>query len=378
METLLGDIGTYSLIRRIGKGGMCVVYSATDNFTGKNVAIKRLRADRITDNVRKQFIKEISIMERLTKNAVEGHSENTEDVSYTGIPRLLDVGEDFYVMEMINGVSLSKILAGKWISRSKCGDDTAINIMEGICKILIKLHEMNPPVIHLDLKPSNVIISSDNKPYLIDFGSAIELNGYGMENNGEGLPVSGTRSYAAPEQYGDIFVKNQRTDIFQFGKMIQVFVADTSISYFLKKELHKIAGTCARAKASERYNSVRDVLKDVVKSRKKAETSRYIFILKLALGAALFLLAVFFILHGVKSLVYATGSSLWELVKNEPSIWISVCILSFGHRIWNDEKMISTVRELCRMDRAADRNADNMGNNHFFIDIVMTCDTIDI
>lgn len=97
-------------------------------------------------------------------------------------------------------------------ARGGCSDGQCMAIGRKLCELLDTLHRLEPPVIHRDVKPENIIISPQGQPQLIDFGIAREYRP-GAER---GTRIMGTEGTAAPEQYG-CSQTDARTDLYSLG-----------------------------------------------------------------------------------------------------------------------------------------------------------------
>ena len=151
------------------------VFLAKDLKTGKQVAVKVLKNEI-------QWKREKEILEKL-KNM-------------KGVPELIfaeNVAEPFLVMEYIKGESLKTYR----VMHGKISEKTLIRFMYKTCKVLEKIHKRG--VVHMDLKPENIILHPSGRIYLIDFGVSL------ME--GDLLTGYGTRTYASKSQAEDHAVK---------------------------------------------------------------------------------------------------------------------------------------------------------------------------
>ena len=130
------------------------------------------------------------------------------DSAFPGIVDVVEQEEErFLIMEWIEG----ETLAVQMERDGAFAEETVIEI--GIClaKAIQKLHQMQPPLLYLDCKPSNVMKDSDGKIRLIDFGSALEAHTPVTKG------ISASPGYAAPEQL------SRETDVWMSGQMCSVW-----------------------------------------------------------------------------------------------------------------------------------------------------------
>lgn len=106
-----------------------------------------------------------------------------------GIPKVYEIIEDekelIIIEEYIHGLTLDK-------KYNKTDVETVKKIMEQLCNILKQLHNMNPPIIHRDIKPTNIMVSNDDVVYLVDFNISREYD----ENQSVDTVIMGTQGYA--------------------------------------------------------------------------------------------------------------------------------------------------------------------------------------
>ncbi len=171
----------YELGEVLGRGGMGVVYKARDRLMGREVALKTILD--VENNVALDlFYKECSIQSRIVHpNIVEVYDVG-EFVDTDGITK------PFYVMPLLPGVTLSKLIAD---GSSRLTIERAIEIIRSACRGLEAAHENG--LIHRDLKPGNLFVMKDDSVKLIDFGIAFVLGA------GTKTLVKGTLHYMAPE-----------------------------------------------------------------------------------------------------------------------------------------------------------------------------------
>jgi len=180
--------GRYRLLTRLGAGGQGTTWRARDEVAGGEVAVKHLRLEEAPD------WKAIELFER------EGRALASLD--HPGIPRYIDAfaveeaaGESFYlVQELVEGESLDAL-----IRRGQRLDEAeARRVAIEVADILSYVHGRNPPVVHRDVKPSNIMRRVDGRVALIDFGAvAAALPAHTLA---AGSTMVGTSGYMAPEQ----------------------------------------------------------------------------------------------------------------------------------------------------------------------------------
>src|SRR6186997_783784 len=187
-------LGPYEVLALLGAGGMGEVYRARDPRLGREVAIKVLPADRLTDEGRRQrFLREARAAATLTHpHIVTVHEVETAD------------GIDFLVMEYVCGKSLDAVIPRGGL---RLGETLRIGI--AVADALAAAHARG--IIHRDLKPANVMVGTDGAVKVLDFGLAKLVGGdtaeedetvTGLANAGLSAQgtVAGTAAYMAPEQ----------------------------------------------------------------------------------------------------------------------------------------------------------------------------------
>lgn len=182
MSTIPRQIGDFRIVRVLGTGGMGAVYEGVNQNTGEAAAIKVLLAHLVKDEeLRQRFEAEIHTLKHLRHpNIVRLHGFGA------------DAGMPYYVMELIDGPSLSQEIKSKrrfeWIEVAKIGLD--------LCRALRYAGDRG--IIHRDLKPANIILSrKEGIIKLSDFGVAH----FFLEGATRDLQsIIGTLEYMAPEQ----------------------------------------------------------------------------------------------------------------------------------------------------------------------------------
>ena len=196
--TLVG--GRYETLERIGGGGMADVFRAHDRTLDRYVALKLMRP---------AFSKEAEFVERFHREA-----EAMSAIEHPNIVRVLDYGASadgpYIVMELVRGGTLLDLMR----ARGRVDQYAAALIAAGIADGLEAAHIRG--VLHRDLKPDNVLLDSDGRPKIADFGIARLAAATAITRTGELL---GTPQYLAPEQMsGDVV--DERADVYALGVIL--------------------------------------------------------------------------------------------------------------------------------------------------------------
>ena len=200
--SLPAAFGDYELHEEIGRGGMGVVYRATQKSLGRTVALKMLlRRDLASAADLARFRSEAEAAARL---------------DHPGIVSIFEVGEcdghPFYSMQFVEGTTLARRLAaGRMPSRE------AAALLAKVADAVQAAHDRG--VLHRDLKPSNILIDAVGEPHVSDFGLAKRLEGdASVTHTGA---ILGTPCYMSPEQAagsrGDV---GPTSDVWSLGAIL--------------------------------------------------------------------------------------------------------------------------------------------------------------
>jgi serine/threonine protein kinase len=227
-EDLIGKtMGKYELRERIGRGGMAEVYKAYHAALDRYVALKVLHP----------FLSEDTEF----KGRFEREARNVAQLRHPNIVQVYDFDFDparslyYMVMEYIDGPTLRAYLMQCSFEGHLAPIDEAIRITRDLARALAYAHSHD--MVHRDIKPSNIMIDSDGRVVLTDFGIARILSGPHMTASGS---MVGTPAYMSPEQ-GLGQPGDHRSDIYSLGVALYQLVtgttpydADTPIAIILK------------------------------------------------------------------------------------------------------------------------------------------------
>jgi TolB-like protein/Tfp pilus assembly protein PilF len=196
-------IAHYRIERRLGEGGMGVVYAAHDERLQRPVALKVIRAGLADATLRERFWREARAAAAL---------------NHPGICQVHDVrdehGELVIVMERLEGETLADRIA-----RGPVALGEALRVGLATLEALEALHRRG--FVHRDIKPSNVFLLADGRTKLLDFGLVLPVGA--EQGSGEGLTmtglVMGSPRYMAPEQVRGTAV-DARADLFSLGAVL--------------------------------------------------------------------------------------------------------------------------------------------------------------
>jgi len=211
----------YTIVRKVGGGGMGAVYQATDQrIQGKLWAIKEMSDAAITNPLDRQR----------AVDAFQREAQLLATLDHGNLPKVSDYftegGKHYLVMDFIQGRTLEQVLHS---AAGFLAEDEVVSWATRLCDVLAYLHSRQPPVIFRDLKPANIMVDLEGRVKLIDFGIARLF----QPGKGKDTQVMGTPGYAAPEQYGT-GQTDARSDIYALGVTLHQLLTgyDPSLSPF--------------------------------------------------------------------------------------------------------------------------------------------------
>ena len=257
----------YELVEKIGTGGMAIVYRAKDSLLSREVAVKILQP---------QFADNEKAVKRFRHEA-----KSVASLNHPNIINIFDIGQDdeleYIVMEYITGQDLKEKIS----QEGKFNPAKAIKIIKEVCQALIKAHRNN--IIHCDIKPHNILLTSDERVKVTDFGIAQAVTDATMVHTES---IVGSAHYLSPEQARGSKVTT-KSDLYSLGIVLYELVTgelpfegDNSVSVALKHvkeqppspveynqdlspKLVDVILKLLAKNPSDRYNSANELLKDL-------------------------------------------------------------------------------------------------------------------
>lgn len=258
----------YEILSKVGAGGMSDVYKAKDHILSRFVAIKVLK---------QEFSEDSSFVTKFRAEA-----QSAAGLEHPNIVNIYDVGSEnglyYIVMEYVEGITLKTYIEKKGQLSFKESASIAIQVARGI----EAAHNKN--IIHRDIKPQNIIISTDGKVKVTDFGIAKATSSNTISSD-----VMGSVHYASPEQARNGFVDG-RSDIYSLGiVMFEIvtgrvpFDGDTTVAVALQHlqeeiarpsiyapdlpiSFEKIILKCTQKTPDRRYQTIEELLTDIRRS----------------------------------------------------------------------------------------------------------------
>jgi serine/threonine-protein kinase len=248
----MAQFGGYELVEKIGEGGMAIVYKGIQGSLDRPVAIKVLSRT-LTDDpqVVESFNRESLIIARL----------NHPNIIHV-IDRGIADSVPYFVMEFVAGTHLGLV-----IQEGRYDIPQKVDAIIQMCKALAYAHKNG--VIHLDIKPANILIDCEGNIKVADFGIAHLFSGEDLE---QACAVTGTPSYMSPEQKQGIERVTMASDIYSLGVvMYELFtgrkpvigVVPSSIDARIPRRLDEIIVGCLRTNPADRFANA-DLVKDAL------------------------------------------------------------------------------------------------------------------
>ncbi|WP_274361545.1 Stk1 family PASTA domain-containing Ser/Thr kinase [Paenibacillus thermotolerans] len=259
--------GRYEMLERVGGGGMALVYKARDTLLNRNVAVKVLR---------QQYVHDEEFVRRFRREA-----QSAASLSHPNVVNVYDVGQDeethFIVMEFVEGSNLNDIIK----EQAPLQVERAVRIAAQICDALGSAHANG--IIHRDIKPHNILIGTNGRVKVTDFGIARAATSSSITQTGS---VIGSVHYFSPEHAKGVSA-GEKSDIYSVGIVLYQmltgrlpFLGESPISVALKhlqenveeprsvnamipQSVENIILKAMRKKPEERYSTAGEMLRDL-------------------------------------------------------------------------------------------------------------------
>jgi len=196
----------YRIVAKLGEGGMGIVYEAEDLTLGRHVALKFCSPGRVDEKERASLLKEARAASSLSHPNIAHIYEFVENPG----------GDPFIAMEMVSGANLARLLGERHMTV-----DETLRVAAGVASALAEAHRHG--VIHRDVKPANIQITSAGDVKVLDFGIArapvLPLAGQAEAATQTLEGFSGTPLYMSPEQASGEML-DARTDLFSLGAVL--------------------------------------------------------------------------------------------------------------------------------------------------------------
>ncbi len=258
----------YEILDKIGTGGMSDVYKAMDHLLGRKVAVKVLKSE---------YSEDVNFLSKFRTEA-----QAAAGLEHPNIVNIYDVGSEnkmhYIVMEYVEGITLKTYIEKK----EKLSYKEAISIAIQTANGIRVAH--NKQIVHRDIKPQNIMISTEGKVKVTDFGIARAAS-----SNTINSEAMGSVHYASPEQARNGFI-DTKSDIYSLGIVMYEMVTgrvpfhgDTVVSVALQHlqeeivlpsvfapeipiSFEKIILKCVQKSPDRRYATIDDLIVDLKKA----------------------------------------------------------------------------------------------------------------
>lgn len=272
------QVGPYRIIRRIGAGGMGVVYEAEQASPRRRVALKLVHSYGVMEEAHRRFLRESEILGQLDHPGIARiHEAGTFDAG-SGL-------QPYFSMEYVEGDPLVAHAERRGLGRAE-----RLQLLVRVCHAVQHAHERG--VVHRDLKPDNILVTDLGFPKVLDFGVARLIGDearHGTLQTREGALI-GTLTHMAPEQLaGDAEATGPRSDVYALGVLAYQLLAGRlphkvvglsatgaiqrllqreaprlgRIDRSLRGDLETVVGKALARSPSERYASARALAEDL-------------------------------------------------------------------------------------------------------------------
>ncbi len=243
--------GHLKIVKQLAFGGLSAIYltqkDQTDLLVLKEFVVPELN-QQLKSKACEMFEREAALLMKLSHPRLARiHDHFVED------------GRTYLLLDYIPGTDLRQIV----LQKGALSEDVVVEWAKQLCEVLVYLHKQDPPVVHRDLTPDNILLTASEQIALIDFGAANEFVGTATGT------LVGKQSFIAPEQFrGETTLQS---DIYSLGATLFYFLTGEepqSLSQSIPKAIvpeisdyiSQLVADCTAYEASERIQSVEEVL----------------------------------------------------------------------------------------------------------------------
>lgn len=242
---LVADDAGYRIIKKIGEGGMGVVYRAQQLGTGQMVALKAIKRELLSRRgLIARFHDEVHLAASLKHQCIARVFDSG-----------LDKQEYYYIMELIEGQPIDVYASREHLN------------LRGIAQLIVTISEAvsyahDVGVLHLDLKPGNIFVSDDGVPHILDFGLAQAVG----QQVGPETHRAGTIGYIAPERSDSATHIDHRADIYSLGIIFKGLITESNDfnKYERDGDLRAVVEKTLATDRNLRYQSAGDLAGDLM------------------------------------------------------------------------------------------------------------------
>jgi len=261
-------IGSYEILRELGRGGMGMVYLAQQDNPRRRVALKLIRPGAAVADMLGRFEREAQILGRLQHPGIaQVHDAGTTDTGAGPQP--------YFAMEFVEGIP-----ATEYATTRNLSSRARLELMAKVCDAVQHAHQKG--VIHRDLKPGNILVTQEGQPKILDFGvaRATDSDVQATTLQTDIGQLIGTVSYMSPEQAsGDPTDVDTRSDVYTLGVVLYELLVDR-LPHNLRRTMIHEAVRMIREDEPARLSSINRTLRGdvdtiVAKAMHKDKVRRY-------------------------------------------------------------------------------------------------------
>ena len=211
------ELGQYTLLEKIGAGGMGVVYAARHAMLRRKTAVKLLNIDKITPETVARFEREVQLTSQLD------HPSTVAVYDYGQTPE----GIVYYAMEFLDGITLQKLVD----QHGAQSEGRVVEILVQVCGSLAEAHSLG--LMHRDIKPENIMLNRRGGEYdvvkVLDFGLAKAVDKTKATTLTTAGQWAGTPAYMSPEAINTPDSIDARSDIYAVGAVAYFLLTGTRV-----------------------------------------------------------------------------------------------------------------------------------------------------